>query len=231
MTDPLDSGAGRLSADALFAAARRQRAHAPAESRNRLLAGLGAPASTLPAIPATALAKAALAIGTAALVGATGLWVRTHHAAPASAETATTAVAEILSSSAAPSVDPAAPPAPVVVAAPSAGPVTRPATPSSAPPDRPRQPASVAEQIAALDHARALLRSGDGAECMRTLAKFARDYPASPLALEAEVLRIEALAMSNPPAARGAGEAFLRAQPHSPYRTRVQSILAQLPSR
>lgn len=88
--------------------------------------------------------------------------------------------------------------------------------PSSAPP--------LTAELAALDAARTSLSHADPAGALAALDGYARDFPRGRLKLEAEVLRIGALAKSGQTdAARKRAEAFLRHHPDSVLASRVRS--------
>jgi hypothetical protein len=133
-------------------------------------------------------------------------------------------------------------PAPVVAPRPAArrAPEVAPAevAPVSPPEPEPAPIASPAEsqaqgvadldrEVAAIDVARAALRSHDFRGCLHLLDVYEIEHRAGALTLEAEALRIEALF--------GAGErreaitrarAFLAAHPHGPYRSRLEQLIA-----
>jgi len=88
--------------------------------------------------------------------------------------------------------------------------------PTSAPP--------LTAELAALDAARTSLGHGDPAGALAALDGYARDFPRGRLKIEAEVLRIGALAKSGQTdAARKRAEAFLRHHPDSVLASRVRS--------
>jgi hypothetical protein len=88
--------------------------------------------------------------------------------------------------------------------------------PASAPP--------LTAELAALDAARTSLSHADPAAALAALDGYARDFPRGRLKLEAEVLRIGALAKSGQTdAARKRAETFLRLHPDSVLASRVRS--------
>jgi hypothetical protein len=90
-----------------------------------------------------------------------------------------------------------------------------------------RQP-TLAEEVDALDRARAALSRGDSRAALQALDAYGRAYPRGRLALEAEVLRIDALDKSGQSAgARRRAERFLRQNPQSVLASRVRRILAR----
>jgi hypothetical protein len=122
----------------------------------------------------------------------------------------------------------AAPPAPVrPVAAPAE--IPRPVvTPSPARSTRPAiaPRGELTQELAALDRVRATLAGGDARGALAGLDAYDRGHRNGRLELEAEVLRIEALAKSGRiETARERGEAFLRRYPQSVLATRVRSQL------
>lgn len=79
-------------------------------------------------------------------------------------------------------------------------------------------------ELAALDGARTSLSHADPAGALAALDSYARDFPRGRLRMEAEVLRIGALAKSGQTdAARKRAEAFLRLHPDSVLASRVRS--------
>jgi hypothetical protein len=81
-------------------------------------------------------------------------------------------------------------------------------------------------ELGALDAARSRLAAGDPSGALSLLDNYARSYPRGRLVLEAEVLRIDALAKSGQmgPAKRRA-EAFLKRHPNSVLASRVRTYL------
>ena len=224
---------------ALLDAGRSYTAGGSTRAKTMLALGLTAMApSVAPAASATgdSLIKAALAkvaVGVL-VVGAVGIpvWRYLDHN-PSRAPVAHAATA-------APAL-PAAPPAPESAPAPVASaeiaatesprveatepapsPVVRSSTPraeskaTSAPP--------LTAELAALDTARTALGHSDPAGALAALDSYAREFPRGRLKIEAEVLRIGALAKSGQTeAARKRAEAFLRLHPDSVLASRVRS--------
>jgi len=131
---------------------------------------------------------------------------------------------------------PAEGPAPIVVgsAVPVVAPppaVVLPAVSSPPVPARPSQrsnPGTVtlARELSSLDAARGTLARGDAPGALARLDAYGRAYPRGRLALEAEVLRIDALEQSGRgDAARTRAELFLRHHPHSVLAARVRARL------
>src|SRR5262249_26953315 len=107
-----------------------------------------------------------------------------------------------------------------------------PSTPSAAPatnapPTRAAaRAASLEPEMAAIDHARAALASGDAPRCLRELEAYHRDFPRGVLGQEALVLRIAALVLAGDRAkARSLAGPFLRAHPNGPYARRIHAVL------
>lgn len=89
-----------------------------------------------------------------------------------------------------------------------------------------RPGATLAQELSALDAARGMLARGDAAGALGRLDRYARVYPHGRLALEAEVLRIDALdAAGRSDAARARAQAFLDRHPHSVLAPRVRTRL------
>jgi hypothetical protein len=100
----------------------------------------------------------------------------------------------------------------------STGPAAEPAAPSGP---------SLAEEVEALKKAREALAAGRAKRALAALNVYDQRFRGGRLALEAEVLRIEALARSGQAEAASARAAsFLAAHPSSPYAHRVRSIVA-----
>jgi TolA-binding protein len=82
---------------------------------------------------------------------------------------------------------------------------------------------TLADELAALDAARAALQAGDGARALGLLSDHARKFPRGRLHLEAEVLRIEALARTgNRAAAASRARRFLDRHPNSVLAPRLR---------
>ena len=85
---------------------------------------------------------------------------------------------------------------------------------------------ALAAELAALDAARSRLNAGDASGALSRLDDYARSYPRGRLALEAEVLRIDALSRSGQRAAAEKRAAtFLRRHPNSVLASRVRAYL------
>jgi len=113
----------------------------------------------------------------------------------------------------------------------SSSPATRAAVPSSAalsaPPDS--KAVSLAAELEWLDRARTSLQGGNPSAAHAALDSYAREFPSGQMSLEANVLRIEAIAQSGDKAtaARLAG-AFERAHPRSPLVARIRHLLPEM---
>jgi len=95
------------------------------------------------------------------------------------------------------------------------------AIPSSAPTDR---AARLAQELQALRVAREALAAGDGPRALDALDDYATRFPRGHLALEAEVLRIEALSRAGDASAAARARRFLEAHPQSPYAERLRVV-------
>ncbi len=106
------------------------------------------------------------------------------------------------------------------IAAPVAPVVPRSTRPSLAP------RGALTKELAALDGARTSLVAGDARGALAALDTYNQTYPSGQLELEAEVLRIEAVAKSGrAELARDRGHAFLRRYPQSVFTERVRAQL------
>jgi hypothetical protein len=87
-------------------------------------------------------------------------------------------------------------------------------------------PSALAAELAALDIARSRLNAGDANGALLRLDEYTRAYPRGRLALEAEVLRIDALSRSGQRAAAAKRAAtFLKRHPNSVLASRVRAYL------
>jgi hypothetical protein len=85
---------------------------------------------------------------------------------------------------------------------------------------------TVAEEVTALDRARAALAAGDAAGALARLDAYARRYRRGTLAPEAAVLRVRALVqLGRSREAREAVDAFVRAYPGSPQTSRLRALV------
>jgi hypothetical protein len=112
----------------------------------------------------------------------------------------------------------------LVVAPEPAAPVVNPVAP---PPDPPAPATStLAAEVALLDQARGAVAAKSGERALDVLGRYTRQFPSGTLALEASVLRIEALFLTGSPAATTLANEFLAAHPSSTHATHVRRLLA-----
>jgi hypothetical protein len=96
---------------------------------------------------------------------------------------------------------------------------------SSSPPSPAAAPSSLAEQMASIDAVRAALDAGDARAAIVALDRYERAWPSGLFALEAQVLRVEALVkLGDKPAAQRLAAKILEAQPGTPYARRIRSV-------
>lgn len=206
---------------------------ASAETRAKTLAALGlAGSATLIAGAAAAgpaatsllklgWAKVLMGVSLAAAVTAVPVgyyYVRHHSGAPAPARPTYQPSNHDSAAAAAPLASGAAP----VVSEPAARPAAH--ETAAAGPRLSRSKATLAHELAALDAARATLAADDPRSALALLDIYDDRFPHGRLELEAEVLRIDALAKSGRrEAARQRAEAFLRRNPQSVFAARVRS--------
>ena len=87
---------------------------------------------------------------------------------------------------------------------------------------------SITAELKAIDAARSALAAGDEARALTLLDDHARRFPRGRLQLEAEVLRIEAMARSgNAAAARTRAKAFVDRHPNSVFTPRVRRLAGE----
>jgi hypothetical protein len=92
-----------------------------------------------------------------------------------------------------------------------------------------RAESSLADEVAALDEARAAARGHDAVGALALLDAYQRDFPAGVLAVEASVLRVEALAQSGQTdRALALGRALLQRSPSGPHADRIRSIVSAM---
>jgi hypothetical protein len=83
--------------------------------------------------------------------------------------------------------------------------------------------AGLGEELALLEAASGATRSGNAALALQRLTEYQRRFPKGKLALEARVLRIEALAgAGRKPEAQRLARAFLKGNPNSPIAARIR---------
>jgi hypothetical protein len=91
-------------------------------------------------------------------------------------------------------------------------------------------PEAIAEEASVLGQVNAAITAGAPARALSLLDGYTVRFPNPSLGAEAQVLRIEALARSGDAiTARRVGDAFLAANPQSPYRARVRGVLQTNP--
>jgi hypothetical protein len=209
---------------------------ASASSRARALAAVGLVGTTASSTAAaSAITKAGVVkwvVAVALVAGAAvpaARYLRRSGAAPAVSTSAAPVPAIAVAALAAPSPV-AAPDEPSattdtttpIVEAPPSGPLNAARSES-----KPAAPALSAE-LGALDAARSKLASGDAAGALTALDAYARNFPHGKLGLEAEVVRIDALAKSGQTvAARKRAEAFMKRHPDSVLASRVRAYAGQ----
>jgi hypothetical protein len=116
------------------------------------------------------------------------------------------------------------PPAPE----PRAEPAARVVPPAPRVESRTSSASALTAELGALDAARSRLSAGDASGALSLLDDYARAYPRGRLVLEAEVLRIDALAKSGQMgAAKRRAEAFLKRHPNSVLASRVRTYLTE----
>lgn len=87
---------------------------------------------------------------------------------------------------------------------------------------------TVAEEVTALDRARAALAAGDGNGALARLDAYERRYPTGTLLPEAAVLRVRALVqLRRSREARSAVDAFVSAHPGSPQAARLRALVGE----
>jgi hypothetical protein len=162
---------------------------------------------------------ASAAIVAGALPSGYYVWQRYHARLPtSSARAAEAAQVEIR-----PSEQPAAPELPRLATSesPVATPAAGVARPASARPD-----VALAAELGALDAVRVALAQDDPGRALSLLDAYSRSYPRGQLELEAEVLRIDALArVGQRDVAKQRAETFLKRQPNSALAARVRGHL------
>jgi len=79
-------------------------------------------------------------------------------------------------------------------------------------------------QAKALDEARAALASGDATRAVGDIEAFHRSFPSSPLAEEADIVRLQALEQAGSKDASRLAKEFLEKYPSSPYAGRASKI-------
>jgi hypothetical protein len=161
--------------------------------------------------------SAALAAG--ALPAGYYVWFHTRPARPAPAGEATLAVP----------VEPVAsaqPPAPTPTEEATSQPLATDPSANAARPVNTESGAALTAEVKALDAVRAALAQGDAGRALTLLDSYSKTYPRGRLELEAEVLRIDALARSGQSdLARNRANLFLKRHPKSVLASRVRGYL------
>jgi hypothetical protein len=209
---------------------------APASSRAKALAALGVVGVTASSTTAaSAVTKAGIAKWIAATVVIVGsalpalhyLRLRTASSAAPSAVTASALATQ--AAAAAPAV---APSVDANAGSNSANSVPDP-TPANASTSarteaKPSATPALSAELSALDGARSALASGNPTLALAALDQYARQFPRGRLSMEAEVLRIDALAKSGQTAAaKRRAEAFIKRHPDSVLASRVRAYAEQ----
>ena len=198
---------------------------ASAATRRKALAALGvATVATSTTAAATSLTKVGIAkwAVAVALVGGGAVTAAHYLAQPSPAPNSAPSAAITVTS-----IQPA--PAPVLAKDPEPAPVVvdnpSPSAPVGAQRLEPRAAApALAAELSALDAARSSLNAGEPRAALSALDAYARNFPHGKLGIEAEVLRIDALAKSGQAsAARSRAEAFIKRHPDSVLASRVRS--------
>jgi hypothetical protein len=171
-----------------------------------------------------------LAVAVAVLLAATAAVVATRHdtapvlVAPRSTEAPPLATAALPVDAPAPPLA-GAPLAPTVPVAPTA-PVAAPRAAVPKPHDPPAPTSTLADQVSAMDRARAALEEGDAARALRLVDEYEAHFRGGAFQQEADVLRVEALVRRGDRAgAQRAGARFLAAHPQSPHASHVRALL------
>ena len=217
---------------------------APPEAMQRVATTLGVSASVM-ALSSTAGAASAAVLGTAAVVKSllvgvgAGMLVsgalftasvvtEPSRPSPASKQAGESEMLGSQRGTVRP-LTPASPTTDATPARPSASPVAPRAF--EFPPPSPAEPAptatsSVAEEVAVLDRARALLAAGKASDALRALDAHALRHPNAVMALEATVVRVEAeLARGNRTSAERYARALIAAHPNTGHARKVMKLL------
>ncbi len=198
-----------------------------------VVAGTTTPASVAPGAQAGGVGggvAVAKVVGIAAVALTLGVFVAirlvTPRLEPARAMPSATATATAVTVDSAPSIAPGVVPAPSEVA------TVAPADSTLALPRKvtsPRPAASLGDEIAVLDRARAALRDGDPSTALRLVDEHDARFHGDTFALEASVLRIDALdALGRAAAALALADRFLAAHPNTPMSQHVRSVADRL---
>lgn len=225
----------------LLQAARNARPSAVSRARmaGSLGLGVGAPLSGVGTAKASSalaqvLARKGLLLAIAGGVAGGGAWLASTTGRPSAASpamiapsAAATAPVEASTPKAQASKEstppvPVAPPAPVATSPVASGPSSH-VGPSAA------SSSSWEDELRLLEAAQARLDQNEPGEALARIARYERAYPRGQLHVEAEVIRIEALALQGRrDEARRAANAFLRSFPSAVQVPRVRSVLGQI---
>jgi outer membrane protein assembly factor BamD (BamD/ComL family) len=92
-----------------------------------------------------------------------------------------------------------------------------------------RDPRLLDEEVVLLERAQEALAHEDGSTALAIVSRYETRFPKGVLAEEAEVVRIEALALAKESdRAAERAQRFLDAHPHSPHADRARSILERI---
>jgi hypothetical protein len=242
MSDPLRLGQENASAleQALLAAGRSY--GSSASTRAKTMAALGVAGSatllagTAQAVPLGTLAQTLVKttwgkiLAAVSLAGAAaavpGYYAWQHHQAVRQASAPLALLARPAPASPEPEAAPVAPIARAAEAQAADQPAAAPADETGAPTRGGDRSATLAHELSTLDAARGMLARGDSGGALARLDRYAHAYPHGRLALEAEVLRIDALdAAGRTDAARARAQTFIDRHPHSVLAARVRTRL------
>ncbi|MBK7399736.1 MAG: hypothetical protein IPJ34_26650 [Myxococcales bacterium] len=200
------------------------------ERRRRLVGVIAGGATSLAATGVAASTSLGLKVVFGlAILGGGGLALRARPPAAAPAVTVpSAATSPVVSVAVAPALARAIVSAPVVTA--TASIVAQPAPVSPPPPPATLQAAAagcaLGDEVALLDVARTAVRANAGAQALASVARYETACPNGALALEANVLRVEAHAASGDAAsAEKLARAFVASHPSSPYEARVRKFI------
>jgi hypothetical protein len=91
-----------------------------------------------------------------------------------------------------------------------------------------RASSTLAAEIAALDTVRRAIAAGDYVGALREADAYPRSFPQGQLAVDADALAVEALAVSGKrAAARARAERFLAKYPNDPHAARIRTLIAE----
>jgi len=224
----VDSKASRLELE-ILASWRRERPDPAGKERMLAALGIGLAAPIATTAAAGSLAPKAIATvgwmvwGKWMAIGVVGLALASGVARSLSTPTpAAVANVPLTTTVAAPAVRPA-PETPIVDKASTATPaVVRALTPGSS-----GSSVSLTDQVAAIDHARTTLESGDESNAIAQVDAYEARYADGAFRQEAELLRIDALdKRGEREKATAAGRRFLKAYPKSPHAARVRALIS-----